>query len=217
MSDVYGAPPPPAQDLQGQWNQWLTPANRAALLQFGLQMMQPIASGQNFLGHLGQSIGEGAAAAGRTETADLAQRKANREDFESDSKAQLRGAQATAAEARAATAETRAAAGLERLQGAQDRARLSGLVRAQGIYSTEMGRIRKVNQDNALFNPTAPKVREPSFDEWLDGNPTLKATLGIGASPTGAAGSEQPPYPGARRAPDGRWVVERDGKYYEVR
>jgi hypothetical protein len=56
------------QDLKGKWDQWMSdPANRAALLQTGVALMQPMSIGQNALGQVGQAIGQGAEAKGRYE------------------------------------------------------------------------------------------------------------------------------------------------------
>lgn len=55
------------------------PASRSALLQIGLQLMQPQAMGQTGGGHLAQGIGAGGEAAGRIEAADLeAEKERNR-------------------------------------------------------------------------------------------------------------------------------------------
>lgn len=79
------------------------PRARAALLSFGLSLMQPMSIGQTPLGHLGQSIG----AAGQSVTANEA---ADLKEFEAESKADLRTAQADTAAAKAETAATRAQA-----------------------------------------------------------------------------------------------------------
>lgn len=43
-----------------QWDSWMErPGNRQALLQMGLQMMQPVAMGQTVGGHIGQAVGAG--------------------------------------------------------------------------------------------------------------------------------------------------------------
>lgn len=44
----------------GGWRAWVSrPENRAALVQAGIQMLQPLGVGENFLGRAGQSIGAG--------------------------------------------------------------------------------------------------------------------------------------------------------------
>ena len=56
------APNVPQQEdkLTSEWQQWMQqPGNRAGLVQFGLQLMQPVAFGQNALGHFGQAVGSG--------------------------------------------------------------------------------------------------------------------------------------------------------------
>lgn len=55
-----------AQGLQEKWRSWLAdPANRAALIQSGVALMQPVSIGQSPFGHLGQAIGAGAEASAR--------------------------------------------------------------------------------------------------------------------------------------------------------
>ena len=71
-----GAPPPAAApatgprplfgDLRTKWNGWISvPGNRQALMQFGLNAMQPRPVGQTGLGHLASSVGAGIAAKDR--------------------------------------------------------------------------------------------------------------------------------------------------------
>jgi len=47
--------------LKKMWDSWTShPENNAALINFGLQMMQPRGMGQSAMGHFGQAIGAGA-------------------------------------------------------------------------------------------------------------------------------------------------------------
>lgn len=52
------------------------PADRAALLQIGLGLMQPLAFGQTVGGHIGQAVGAGGEAASRGEAEDLKRQQA---------------------------------------------------------------------------------------------------------------------------------------------
>lgn len=90
MSDVYGAQPPaqipeePAQsqvnDVAGAWRAWLTnPENRASMMQFGINMLQPIGVGQSQAGHFGSALGAAGEASDRVRDRDLARRKAEAE------------------------------------------------------------------------------------------------------------------------------------------
>lgn len=66
--DIGGALTSEFQQLQQGWNNWVAnPANRAMLIQTGVNMMQPMAIGQNPIGQIGQSLGAGAQAKGRYE------------------------------------------------------------------------------------------------------------------------------------------------------
>jgi len=64
--------------LSKAWNAWTSrPENNAAMINFGLQLMQPIGPGQTRLGHFGEAVGAGAEASQRSvET----QRKQEQED-----------------------------------------------------------------------------------------------------------------------------------------
>jgi hypothetical protein len=60
------APDAGLQQRTESWKQYFArPDVRAALIQFGIGMLQPRQAGQTFAGQVGQSIGQGAAAAGR--------------------------------------------------------------------------------------------------------------------------------------------------------
>lgn len=88
-----------APDVQSEWQNWLgNDANRAAMMQFGIALTQPMGWGQNTIGHIGSALGSAGEAAGRTQAAQRAQ-------DQSDSKATLREAQAQTAEARAGVAQ----------------------------------------------------------------------------------------------------------------
>lgn len=52
-----------------KWRGWLgAPQNRAALLQTGLSLMQPVPIGQSQFGHIASALGQGLGAAGRAES-----------------------------------------------------------------------------------------------------------------------------------------------------
>lgn len=57
--------------LSKMWDSWTShPSNNAALINFGLQMMQPIGAGQSQMGHFAQAIGAGAEASQRNTAAE---------------------------------------------------------------------------------------------------------------------------------------------------
>lgn len=67
--------------LKKMWDNWTSrPENNAAMLNFGLQLLQPVAPGQTQLGHFASAIGAGAEASGRNvaaqEERQLAEQKA---------------------------------------------------------------------------------------------------------------------------------------------
>ena len=64
--------------LSKAWNTWTSrPENNAAMINFGLQLMQPIGPGQTRLGHFGEAVGAGAEASQRSIES---QRKQEQED-----------------------------------------------------------------------------------------------------------------------------------------
>lgn len=63
-------PVPDQQSLTNEWTAWMQqPSNKAAVLQFGLNLMSPISTNQSGAGHVAAAIGGGAEAAGRSQEA----------------------------------------------------------------------------------------------------------------------------------------------------
>lgn len=105
-------------DLAGQWRSWIdAPGNRAALLQFGISLMQPMGYGQNALGHVGQALGSAGEAVQR-------QRGQQLKEEEAASKMDLRAAQAERAEAGARVAGMGSEVAAERARIAQEQLQL---------------------------------------------------------------------------------------------
>src|SRR5262245_35045367 len=82
------------------------PENTAALLQFGIAMMQPRAQGQSSLGQFANSIGEAGEAATRNIAAQNLERDREAQREERESTAEYRRAQGQAALRNAAAYET---------------------------------------------------------------------------------------------------------------
>jgi hypothetical protein len=60
----------PGGSSESEWRQFLNdPSGKAAMMQFAVSVLQPPSPGQTTLGHIASSVGQGAAAAGRTTTA----------------------------------------------------------------------------------------------------------------------------------------------------
>lgn len=114
MSDAYstqGITPQekPKDDLAGQWRQWIDdPGNKAALMQFGIALSQPVGLGQNTMGHIGGALGQAGAASDRISEEERAAAEQKRKEAETDSKGVAREAAATNAETRANAAAQRA-------------------------------------------------------------------------------------------------------------
>lgn len=100
--------PPVARDTQSTdnsksgvrqaWDQWTSkPENNAALLQFGIAMMQPRAQGQSSVGQFGNALGEAGEASTRNVTAQNLEKDREAQREERSSTAGYRDAQAKAA------------------------------------------------------------------------------------------------------------------------
>ena len=210
--DVIPNPTPEQQaDLAGQWRGFIhDPGNRAALLQCGGAMLQPIGVGQTPVGQIGQSIGAAGEAQDRVtgqqiREQEVADKGALRQAQAESTWARGEAALSTAA-ARSENAATRASAATERLGLTRELGQLRANVSLNAQYN-------KFVEDLQLIQPTASV---PSFEEWVSKNPQLAAALGSsGESRTNA---ESPPakYPDAKKAPDGNWYVQKSGKYYKV-
>lgn len=176
------------------------PRARAALLSFGIAMMQPRTFGDTFTSQLGRGIGSAGEAVDRVDQQAMRSADQERKDIElgikgqeADSRADLRAAQADSALSRAQTAETRAAAATDRLNFTQQqldlrkqmldalqaRHGLSTRVRVQQMYNKDIEAINEANRDPLSssrkgFIP-API---PSFDQWVQSKPEISALLG---------------------------------------
>lgn len=155
------------------------PRARAALLSFGLHMLQPPSYGDNIGSKLGRAVGAAGETLGNIETADLRQEEAG-------SKQELRVSQAASAEARAAAAAahaaasgTRANAASERLQmmrlneeGRLERDRLGAQIRISTLYQTYVKDVHKRNENAALMRtPLEPVL---PIGTWMRANPMLR-------------------------------------------
>lgn len=230
----------PAQ-AAGQWDDFLNrPGNRQALLQIGLQMMQPMAMGQTPGGHIAQSVGAGGETVDRMEAQDLAEKKADNTLAIADAKLGIAQQNAESNATRASAAATRAsAASSKKVGGLTDLMRSRFARQDAQNFEKQLERDAKdiVKQaDNVLASPddevvkkykgkTAAQVREmlraerpkpkygavPSNDDNSDENdPTTEGD---------ALPVEEPPYPNAKKAADGNWYVpdaNRPGKYMKV-
>lgn len=162
---------PPTTDLAKGWSDWVArPDNRAALMQFGIAMMQPLGLGETPLSHAASAIGQGGEAAQRVQGQE-------QKSQELESKQSLRESQAQLAEARAATAGSRSDTSAARLDLARERLGMqqqtmdaNTRIRAMLGYQA----YQKQYAQNALINPAqGPQL---SFDEWA-------AQMGVGSTP----------------------------------
>lgn len=226
----------PAQ-AAGQWDDWMNrPGNRQALLQMGLQLMQPMALGQSVAGHIGQGIGAGGEAVDRNEAADLKERKADDTLAIADERLRVAQQNADSGSVRAsATAARAAAAGSKKVGGLTDlmKSRFARQDAQNFERSLNADAKELVKQANDVLNPdseVAKKYKGKSVIEVRDmlraerpkpkyGAVPVNEDDGEPADPTegDAVPVEEPPYPGARKAADGNWYVQQEGKTYRVK
>lgn len=82
LADFFNPTQPQGQQqstVQG-WRDWVSsPQGRAALIQFGATLSQPMGIGQNTLGHIGRAVGSGFEARDRTTAAQIEQERFEQE------------------------------------------------------------------------------------------------------------------------------------------
>lgn len=234
-SALTGQSVEPAQ-AQGQWDDWLQrPGNRTALLQMGLQMMQPVGIGQTVGGHIAQGVGAGGEAVARQETSDLKERVADAKMQAADERLRISQQTADASTLRATSAAARGAN--KKVGGLTDlfRARAARQDAAAFEKSLDKDATALAKQANdPLMDPNSDVVKKYKGKSSIDIREDLRATRPkpkFGAVPTmddssddeetdpGAAPAVAPPMQGARQAPDGNYYVpdpKRPGKYLRV-
>lgn len=173
------------KSLLEKWGDWIDqPSNRAALMQFGIAMLQPVKGGEGgLLGHAANSLGEAGEAAGRV------QEQARRET-ETESKADLREAAARTAEERARYAgennALRASAlgqGLDIKRGQLENAQLRTQLNDQNrrtMADIAMTRAYQQYVQEAEKNNLVAETPQPIMDKqtWMKAN-------GLAEDPTG--------------------------------
>jgi hypothetical protein len=172
--DTGGTP----DDLGSQWSQWVgKPANRAALMQFGIAMLQPVQQGETGTSHFANAIGSGGEAASdvnkqaiakeaadssqqlKAEQAELAGVKASVQPELAQAASDRAGAYAGAAEARVQNAGLR-----NQMQEQQNRTIDS--IKLSNAYQTYVSQTAKTNADPMNENPQ-PIM---DFETWQQSN-----------------------------------------------
>lgn len=154
-------------DYAGAWRSWIgNPENRAALMQMGIALMQPIGLGQTALGHVGQAIGQGGEAADRVRA--------------QSERSALQEAKTSELETRAASAETRAASAAANLGLQSENLELKKLL---GVFDRS-AKMQEQYQKAKLLDPSlTPEafVQQNRQFAILEGK-----NLGVGGAATGA-------------------------------
>lgn len=210
--------------LQQRWERYFaSPGVRAAAMQFGISMLQPIASGQTFAGHVGLSLADAAQAATRSRAFESAEAGAAAKGAREERKTQVaeqNAAIAAAAEARAGRKETREAAtaaetaSLNRKKLALEEKRVASLDRYYRAIGAAAGGSKKTDLAGEAFKQYLNTVGEAAALEDDPGQALLNAlqkdlgmSLGGAPKPVAQGGTAlTPPVPGA--------VVTEGGKQY---
>jgi hypothetical protein len=187
------------------------PADRAALLQIGLNLMQPVAMGQSTIGHIGQAVGAGGEAATRGEEADLKQKQAESKLAIADER--LRIAQQNA-DTRERRATGRAIGGLSAaMQYRMSRDDLKDAAAAKKETDKELHDEAKGIRDyvKGQFDPDDPKVKKYGKMTETEIQRALQAERTAAGGAGGAAATG--PAPGTQRKQNGvTFTLQPDGK-----
>lgn len=210
----------------GQWDDFLQrPGNRQALLQFGLNMMQPRAMGQTAGGQIAQSIGAAGEAVGRAEDSDLKAQLAEAKMRQADEKLQTlrqnadsNAIRATAAAARAGAKKTGGLTELMQTRFAREDAKAAEKQLSDDAYDLQK------QASDIMADPKSEVVQKYKNKSVMQIREDLrKERAGATAEPTPALDNtveDPPPVEGARKAPDGNWYTpdpKRPGKFLLVK
>lgn len=204
------------------WDAWTSrPENNAALLQFGLAMLQPRAAGQSGIGSVANAIGQGAEASERNVASQQATEKqqSELEDKKSAASARTTTAQAYADQVKQSGTKTDKSAMQGALrQQADFRKWLAKPEDATGLSTDPIvGSVSKQfpevkSKADLLGNPAALKaardlftaqVADPSDDEGTGASATPPATAPAAAAATPSAASQP------------RVIYDKQGKAYQ--
>lgn len=219
---------------QGQWDDWLQrPGNRTAMLQMGLQLMQPVGIGQTAGGHIAQSIGAGGEAVARQEAGDLKDRMAEAKMGAADERLRIAQQSADANTSRANTAAIRSTQ--KKVGGLTDLFKARAARQDADKFEKSLDKDAATLYDEAtdIMNPESPSAKKYKGMSKIDIREALRKERPApkyGAVPTNEADAEDDPstdaidpgsqVPGAKLAADGNYYMPdpaRPGKYLKVK
>lgn len=237
MADVgdalTGGQVDPATAAAG-WDDWLQrPGNRTALLQIGLNLMQPPGFGQTVAGQVGQAIGAGGEAQARVAAQDLKEQQVDDKLALANQRLAIAQQNADANTSRAQTAgiaaTNRKVGGLTDLVRARF-ARQDAAAFEKQLDSDAKQIVKQANDEFGLKkdDPIVQKYKGMTVDQVREELRKTRKRPTFGAVPSNddtsvddtTIGSDESvqatPPAGARQAPDGNWYLEdpkRPGKY----
>lgn len=184
------APPAPGfspGNLYDSWNKWIDkPNNRAALMQFGIAMLQPVGMGETGVSHFANAVGAAGQAGQRVTEQQQAQEK-------HESEIDTRETRARAAETSANAAEMRAIYGQENAQLRAQNAQTSNLARMLSAQAAA-----RAKYDN--YQLITPKGEQLSYSDWIKTPEGVQAMTEAGGTPGVATAPSTTGAPGATPA-----------------
>jgi hypothetical protein len=194
---------PMAAQRSSEWAQALSdPQVRGALLQFGVNMLQPPSFGDTFGSQFGRAVGSVGEQQSRIEAEDIKRQEAQSKQDLRASQAETGAQRADAATARAGAAQTAAQAALERYQSQRDKGSLTDALKRQRLMLDARGKYDAYvkNYDADLL--TRNKPPKMSFDEYIATIPELRGT------PAGGGGE------GESKVINGVRYIKVNGQWY---
>lgn len=188
------------------------PADRAALLQIGLNLMQPIGFGQTVGGHIGQAIGAGGEAASRGEAEDLKRQQAESKLAIADERLRIAQQNADTRERRGVGRAVKGLSAYQEYRASRDEKK-DAEKEAKEAKKEELAQAQRIADqvENLKYNnPNHPNVRKYE-DKTVD--EIVEMRRGGGTAPAAAGGAAP------RQAADGNFYVpdpNRPGKYLKV-
>ena len=188
-------------ETQAAWDSWLQDdKNRSALLQFGINLMQPFAPGQTGVGHFGQAIGAAGEAMGRIDAEDLKKKVTEEELAGKTEDREIRREEARDRAAGRDVQRELAAGRMETAAGRLDVAR-------QGLANQR----EKLEYDRKRAGEVISARANEKFNDWL----LRAATTDLKAENDSLANLGKPPVTVTQLMQDPDYVLKKRDLYFQ--
>lgn len=215
MANGFGNQPQESrQGLRQRWGNWLSDGgNRAALIQFGLSMTQPLGFGENFLSKVGSSVGEAGQAKARYQEQEQEVAKTEEAKRLAGEKLDIQKQNAQSNRIRALAIQKRAGQGLSLTQTIRNQRADQKAFRE---WVTDKADLEGFDLNLALSDP---EQRNKLLREWS----TIQSAASAATGGSSSTGSGTPPidipegYTYAGEKGGVHYLLNtNDGKYYRV-